>query len=612
MPGPFYFAWADFGEEFGEEHLLFELRIIAFTLSQQENEVAVLDIVAINPRIGLLNPGRKKYCFFAWDDGIEITPLFYGRIVGIPASIAQNKVQLQFRAEPDGFKDIKAEFAETLRVLPYYDPLWVDSSNAEDPDFALIARTVHYHVDRVTHELTISDDFSGEDGLLNFLETDVIRNSVDLQIGTPAVSEITTTAEVRWNQKATGTVDLSDGLYKSFKAAGSQEPFSISMYMPDVVIDNWPLPGDSIGGGWTVEDSVVKEGQNSWITPDQYANNLRTIFVKDSQSQYNQLLEAVIGAVPSIGLVSDTTAYDFPLGVYKATLVARYDAERERREILVFTMHCDIQELVTDTGGADIKQLTLASNDAGEPIDEGDALPIVDLRRRLYFATDRGRQSAEHLILRTRAELLDSARAVNVSFATRFENILDVSLRKSASLLDPRLPGGTAQGKIVAYSASLDGNAGRATCSITIGCSVGKGNTVSGDDGNPNYVEEGYVDTGYQTYSDKLILVAGDVTYGDYDNVNIDDDGIDFFNVREQDMLLSALVTNGVDVQDAAFSLNRFAETDGDVRKAVSNIQTSVCMNLKPVNGGPFLTIYSLTLSDLMAPRGIDLEAASS
>src|SRR5262245_36499491 len=123
MAGPYYFAWAGPGETFGPQHHVFDLRLISVVLSQEENGDAKLDIVAPNPRRGLLNPDNEQWAFFARKqyDSETITSLFYGRIVGVPNSIAQNKIQITFRAEPDDIVAVKEAFAETLKVRPYYD-----------------------------------------------------------------------------------------------------------------------------------------------------------------------------------------------------------------------------------------------------------------------------------------------------------------------------------------------------------------------------------------------------------------------------------------------------------------------------------------------------------
>jgi len=618
MPGPFYFAFADEGETFGVEHHVFDLRILSAVLGQDENGFATLDIIAPNPRIGLLNPDRKQWAFFARKqyDSETITLLFYGRIVGIPASIAQNRIQLTYRAEPDDFQSDKEALADTLRELPYYDPVWIDINDQENPDSVLIARTSTFHVNRTTHALTITDKFDGEDGTIDFLETDVVAASVDIEIGQPALSQVNCVGTVQWAQRASGTIDISKILEDAFVLAGSEPGLGISSYTINSLIENWPLPGDSIGGGWSVADVVLVDGFKKWITPEQYSANLVTMYaaknVQNPQIQIQTMLEELLGASISdqVFVQDTTTAVDIPLDTIKATVIARYDANRARVENISFSVNSNIQAVLANPGSAAVKEFVLSSNDISQPVDDGDELPIGDVRRAYYLTTDRGRSSVEHLILRARAMLLDSTRAVNITFNVRFRHIFNITLRKNATITDPRLPGGFAAGKIIKYRASIDGGTGVALCSITIGCCIGTDEVLTADPGNPNYVEEGYVEDGYQTYSNKIILLPdGDVSYTDYDNVTSDDDGINFFDVKAEDMVLNAIVTNGPDTQNAQLLLNRFAQDTSQINTILDNIKTNVCIDFKPVTGGPFTTNYELGVSDVVSARGIDLEA---
>lgn len=616
MPGPYYIAWADFGDTFGPEHYVFDLRVLSFSLQQSENSVATLDIVCQNPREGLLNPGRQRYVFFSKDIGSGPEELFFGRIVGLPSKMVNNKVALSFRAEPEEFDEIKNDFADTLKQLPWYDRLWIDPKDQSDPDTVLLTRTANFHIDRVTHELTISDNFAGEDGTVIFDETEVLRNSVDPQIGTPATSRVSVEAEVRWVQKASGILDISKQLAAGFAASGTTIVGNISSYTIDVLIENWPLPGDDIGGGWSVEDSLVIDGTNRWVSPDEYTSKIITMYAAQNvfaDSKILEQLEDLLGAdISPTVMVNDSTSVNIPLINIKPTLIVRYRAERQRSEIIRFEIVCDVQDVVSDPGGANVKQLSYASNDASENVDGSESapeIPIGDVRRAVYFPTDRGKQSFEYLLLRARKELLDNARAVTITFATRFNNIFDVSCRKNASIIDPRLPGGSAVGKIVSYSASLDGNVGLALCFITIACSVGKGNIVTNETGDPDYVEEGYVNQGYQTYSNQFNLVAGDVTYTDFSNIQTDDDGINFFDMKAEDLVLSVIVTNGPTAQEQALNLNRYRETVAEIKQEIAAVQSNVCVNFRSVTGGPFLTTYDVEVSDAMAPQGINLEA---
>src|SRR5262249_11543436 len=87
---------------------------------------------------------------------------------------------------------------------------------------------------------------------------------------------------------------------------------------------------------------------------------------------------------------------------------------------------------------------------------------------------------------------------------------IQLSLRKNAQLFDDRLPGGQALGKITSYEFHCDADSGEQTGSVTMACAVGYGGAIGADDGTPAYVDDGYVDAGYQFYDGQVVVVGGD------------------------------------------------------------------------------------------------------
>src|SRR4051794_31473293 len=126
MPGPFYFAWIAAPVDFDPEvHAVEDEAITELQITQAEGNFASLNMTVINPDQGLLAPGRLQWCWLSWDDGTEIVPLFTGRLVAVPESIDGEAVRLLFAARPPDYDAVKADYANTLRVLPYYDPIWI-------------------------------------------------------------------------------------------------------------------------------------------------------------------------------------------------------------------------------------------------------------------------------------------------------------------------------------------------------------------------------------------------------------------------------------------------------------------------------------------------------
>jgi hypothetical protein len=603
----FYFAWVDPGTAWSESLEFEDEDIVAFEIEQSEGDFATLTIDVRNPRIGFLNPSRQVWAWFAVNinestGGTE--PLFFGRLVGVPDDMHRNAVRLVFVARPDDFQAQKEAVAATLRSVPYWDPIWIAEERRADPDAVLDARTQLWHVDRITHDVTVSDILQGEDGTVS--PATIIENSIEIRPGQPPVRRVEVNAELGWQQVATGRLDISSDIKKAFNEVGGMGSMT-----GEGLQNAWPTAGTSIGGGWTVHRSKLKR-TDGIANPQEFEETT----VKN--------INSYIGVRPPSDLIGSTsTPVFFPIWKFEPTLILRADADRSIIETISFALEADCQAILTEPGDAEVIRIDIASSDVGEPIDgpassdfpDGES-PIGDVRLRQYITTDRGHDSLEYLISLARAQLLSRARAVQVSCRVPLSMGLDLTCRKSAFISDPRLPGETVSGKIINYVLAGNGDTGEFLAGFTMGCTIGQGNSVSGAVGTPDYVETGYVEGGYQTYTGQLIpAVAGDVTYEDYSNIEPNDDGIDFTNLRSQDSIEDLFVNGGLDEQRAILRAANIGEQFADVAsasEALNVIFTEVCLVMNPIQGGPFETNYPINVSDLMVPKTIDLEADSS
>src|SRR5262245_15138033 len=248
-----YFAWIDAGETvFGPEHLRWDESIFSFALAQEEGDPATLSIVVRRPRnvagdpIGLLGPGRKIWCWFAFDCGPALVK-FRGRLVGIPTSLFEDLVRLEFVAKPTDLVVQKEALANTLRVLPYYDEAVIDKDKRNDPDVVLEGYTKIWHFDRETHVITASDEINGEDGTVDFLcaNGDVLFDGLALNLTTGPLTRVDVNAEYTWTQQATGTVDLTGYLL-------SHWPGVAYGAIPWLNAGDWPKHKAGLGHGWEV------------------------------------------------------------------------------------------------------------------------------------------------------------------------------------------------------------------------------------------------------------------------------------------------------------------------------------------------------------------------
>lgn len=586
----FYFAWVDVGDTvFGAEHEVEDEDMLSLELSHKEGELASLTISVRNPGVGLLAPGRQQWAMLSWLDqsnptaGAEL--LFRGRLVGVPEQPQGNVVTLNFIARPADYDVQKLALAETLKVAPWWDPIWVREDMRDDPDAVIEARTVLYHVDRTSLVVTVSDMLSGEDGLVDFGST-FLSDSLDIAFGSPPVRTVTVEASLTWDQVAAGVVDITPQLLAAFSTAGSGSNHAIKTLTGDGLMLDWPEVEKNIGGGWSWGPCSAVRTDGKAVTQD-YA----TVIMTNGTGQ-------------------------FPIWTIKPVLSAAYEVSRPREEVLTFTLEADVQALLTEPGDEEVIAIKVSGN-ADEMVDPADTdnpagtAPIGDVRRRAYFPTERGLLSLDYLIALARGNILQRSRAVDVSFSVRFAQGVDLSCRKNARVVDARIPGGEATGKITGYA--LSASNGLMLASVTIGCSIGKGNTVTTVPGTPVYVDENYVEDGYQVQAGMTVMpIASEVTYEDFSAIPPVDDGIDFFDMRAADLVTQITVINPLPTQQAV--LSAFKPDLAAAIEALNQVFTEVDLDLKKLTIGrddpPFKTLYPVTVSQLMVPKTIDLEAA--
>lgn len=562
----FHFAWVDPGETaFQPSFAREDEEVLSFEIRHDEGDFASLRLEVRNPRVGLLSIGRKRWAWLSHREGTVTIPLFFGRLVGLPQEMSEDVVVLSFIAKPLNYQSAKEALAATMRELQYWDPLFISGERRAEPDTVLEARPMVWHVDRVSHELTASHILAGEAGTIDF-GGDAFADSVTCSYTGAPQRKVVIEATVNWTQYGFGTI---------------REAFrKVESYTGDGLLSAWPRTGQRVGGGWTVADGFAKD----------IYNRINTTTIKDDDG------------VPKYAIYKWSISgwVDFT-----------YEAERRYSELATFTMSSSLQEIVTEAGDEEVISIAV-SGDADEPIDTNGALPIGDLRRRAYFTTERGNRSVAYLANVAAARLLASARCVEISFDVPFSYAASLSLKHSGTISDPRLPGGTATGKIKSYVIYGDGDTGEVGCAVTLGCTPGYGETVTPVGGTPVYTAEDYA-TSYQVFTGgtRTVVVDGNgdpaMTITNYDSAAINDDGLNLFNMTKAYCVLETTLQNPASVQ-----ANYIYSSSADTNTAMADLATRLGVRLRPVNGGPFETPYTITTSLLSVPKTIDLEASSS
>lgn len=588
MAQDFYFAWvADGNTTFGVEHQVQDEDVVGFRVTHNEALVPGAVLVIRNPRVGLLNEDRMQWAWISHrKKNNTVEAVFHGRLVTMPADIVGELVTIEFTARPEDYEEQKKALAETLKVAPYWDKLFVDENQLEDPDVVLQARPALWHVGRTNRTVQISNILAGEDGSIALGGTDVMRNTMQISYGQP-IPKVKMTATVEWKQAASGIVPMADELTKRFVAAGSPAGLcgSYTGGGPTGLEATWPRFGDTIGGGWRMDLSFANL-TNKDITK---ANILKV--------PINPLYDT-----PPDGVLPGTPEYDkwlrdrmadpqnearFARWDFRPRLDVHYEAARSFKEVLSFEVSADLQALTVETEQAQATELSAHSSTVADPDKVTGIVPIGTAKARAYFSTDRGQDSIAYLLNYCRSYILMAARAVNITIQlTDFELALALNLRKDVALSLDELPGGIAGGKITGYEFGLD--SGRLFATITFSAVIGKGNTLDPpDDGVPAYVVETYIGATYQKFYDASIQpVPGELSYKrpDYEP---NDDKLDFGALTAASILkdlqateLLTLTLPGVNLQTFTIGARVYTLKTGvlsadDVKVGADNEETA-------------------------------------
>lgn len=584
----FFFAWVDPATAFNAlTHSVQDENVFDFNMTHSEGDFPILTMTIRNPRENLIDPSRKLWAWLSQDG----TPIFFGRLVALPENLHEELVSLQFIARPQNFVVTKAALADTLRVAPYWDPVWIDDQRYDDPDVVLEARPDLYHIDRVTHAVTISNITTGEDGLIDF-DITPFYDSLKVNYGSAPLRKVTVQATVSWSQVSEGTLDITGSLLTAFAAAGSPSGV-VSSYTGQGLENDWPKPFKSLGGGWRTGD--VRLTRLDGVSRGSRSKTVRISATPPS----NAFPGSVSGAVLDPPLFAEFFAWEF-----RPSFPLEYQVSRKRVENISFTVEADVQALVTDAGEDEAEIITLSTKGDNTGGNQGNTSPAVEPSSSTFIKSDRGVTAFEYLLMLARARLLARARAASLRMSIPFSAGLACTCRKSARLADPRLPGGEATGKIIEYSLIATG-AGEQRCDVTLGATIGEGDTIGGIAGTPTYGDEDYMGIDYQQYTGAEFVVNG-IRYQDYRDTVLDDDGIDFQSgLAANDLVTKFEVRNGETVQE-----NVLDQKYPDIPAAIEALNarfTEVELRLKPLTGGPFETFFPVVVSQLMIPKTMSL-----
>jgi hypothetical protein len=591
----FYFAWCDEADPWGPDFQREDEEIFDLEIAEAEGDLPSLEIELRNPRVGLLAAGRNLWCWLAWDDGTTVHPMFHGRLVGVPENLYEEKVRLLFIARPSDYPAQKSAIAASLRELPFYDVIWFDEQDVDD-DAVLETRMLNFQGNRLTLEIGVSDMLAGEDGIIEVGPDDHFYSRMEQGFEQTPKRRVHVTATVSWVQAATGEVDLTAQLVAKFRQLGSFFAWPmIGSYTAPGLLDSWPQPETGFGGGWSMALGSSAAAA-AFVAPALYAvryvdkTDMTSVQGFDTPAHVATTLHGLeigFSGMPRAFFIGWKN-FDvvFGLAPIKIDFRVAYEAARKRSEIITFTMASDVQSIVTDPGVDEDETLSLTSSSIDQPVDEDGALPIGDTRRNAYFPTDRGQQSLQFLMLLAAAKLLASARAVRIKFTTTWAFLaLLVSCRKSVHLVDPRLPGGEATGKVVEYRLIANGRGGN-LCEVAIGCSVGYGVKLGAAAEGEDVYADDWADDYTESIGGQTEVIPGQLLYESLDGtIVVDDDGVDLFNLTPETIVKNLKLTGGPTEQLGAINASLVVRPDDTRVVTTGDVDGTAVTNLSNVEG---------------------------
>lgn len=436
----------------------------------------------------------------------------------------------------------------------------------------------------------------------------------------------------KWTQRDTGKFQVLDNyIVNALNGASIQ--------------GGWPAKGSDIGGGYKAKESecfdinaaesmTLQSWSTNWQTSNDEPNPGDTVSASSSSNlppaYYTSHVPLPLPpplnlkTTSGVGKASTDAQYLFVLGYkLRCTLHLSYEVGRGRTEIARFIVESNLQPVLTDPTSVDQQELKISSNDVDIAIN--DVIPIGNVVRASFFETDRGQDALQYLMCRARAMLTAAGRCVEVSCKIPFAHAIELSCRQNGIINDGRIPGGQALGKIRSYSFGCSQD-GEMSGTVTIACAIGYGQAVDPVAGTPTYVEEGYVDPGYQMYNGEIIVLPGDNLGYEVPIFAGTDDGIKFPLTKSQvvvksiwhntDQNQSPAIASKVISADGA--VRTFEQAQDEVQAAQDAINAGVAaypvwyeLELKNING-KFTNDYEVTVTQLELPKQIDLEFTGS
>lgn len=373
---------------FGSEHHRMDEYVFSARRILSEGEKPKLELEIENPHVGLLSALRKQWCWFAWDNGSEIVPLFFGRVLGVPNDVQAETITVTFISWPSNYVKQLQRVAETMKVPPFYDPVFTDVSKRDDPMSIFESHSKLVCVDPVTLIVSTSDILDAEDGNVDFTTDDHFYDSVQITPGSVPKTSVYVDATVSWTQTARGYVDMGNKVFTTYTGDGilSEWPNPMSVIADGLtvftssafdVLGTTNIVTTTVSSSWQNKEKHHEDGDtlsftSSFTAPQIHGDYISRVLTYNNQTGFLDPFAVDGDGDPSPtnipASVSSTTAY-VPKWVVSTSLVLEYRAARPHTERVVFRLNADVQSTTLNPQvSEDSESITISGSDVGVPI----------------------------------------------------------------------------------------------------------------------------------------------------------------------------------------------------------------------------------------------------
>lgn len=475
---PLYTAWVDPAETFDPAtHARHDFAVRELVIEGREGEAPTCRAWLEPPAGGWLAPLRPRWAMIAYapTDTEPAVLLFRGQQVGAPSDMGDALVEMMFDARNPDHLDRLADALEPFKVGPHFDPLFVDEEREDDPAEVLDGWHRVVDVSRLDGTVAIVDATVGARSLVlggHQVEGSGVRYR---PTGAP-VPAVTVRVEAQWVQRRSGVVDVGAMIRRR-----NGGPIS-TLTAPHLFAEGWPKPDSSLGGrGWkTGKARLVPHLPGGYGWPAFKVSTIMTTVTLDDQT-------------------------------YEPELEFAWTHEQRRVERVELTVTGDAQPLAALAEPA--RTIDLRLRDVSNPVTVGgvqQAAPLGDPARASFFLTERGRQAVAHAVLVAAVELAASQRCIEVSARLPGWSAALAALGTDAAVTveSPRLPGGTATGKVVSYAIRV-ASGGVLDAEVRAACSIGRSRAYDESAGTAEWAE-GWAGPDWQRHAGATVPTGAD------------------------------------------------------------------------------------------------------